>query len=731
MGRLWVLGAEDGLKVLAPEDLHVVATVPLPRGVTGTGFAINDAGAWLADSETRIAWHRPVGGEWRRLPDVPGFAPVLVAGQLGTPTYFVLHAVPTAPPPPAAPPAFEPDTAAPPSSGAPSFHLDARRLEGADAAVAWLEEEVFRVRPVPVGPAPSHAVVDAEGKLVLGPMPKTVDGKILPTLFRVFEIAGAEHDLRPDADEVWEVRGFDGRALARHADGTLIVTSGSGWRRLYDTRPDRLGRGQVETPAFDSERHGCHWHRVFLDVCLPRQGASVRVWAKATDTPPSKDLQLVARPPIGMAPRPPGDERFLSTSPDDAEGWIELRALDELPVLSDTAWPITEVAPLWAPYRDSAPPCPVRSEKVSPQDLGITLEGLLPTRPGRYLALRIELRGDGRRSPVLLGVRVTAPRPPWLEQLPAFWRADPETADGIERLLALFEGTLGAIDARIDALPALFDPRVCPPESLDWLASFVSLTLDDRLDLAQRRRLLLDASELRRKRGTVPGLVHLCRIVTKGEVDLIEGFRLRHRTGTILGIERDVGLGREGSVVGPGMQLGAPHVDPGSRGESWEVAIADARQQLETRFEAARARFEAEPTDDPFRRRCPPREPPVANAFPLDGDALIAFHRRFAHRFTVVVHQPRTDVLAALVEQAISASKPAHTLHEVCWLDDGFRLGVTSYVGFGTRIAHRPEVDCTLFGQTLGPFTRLSEPSPRRHRFVVGHAEAGRTTQLS
>ncbi|MCA9605991.1 MAG: hypothetical protein KC619_10375, partial [Myxococcales bacterium] len=431
MGRLWVLGAEDGLKVLAPEDLHVVATVPLPRGVTGTGFAINDAGAWLADSETRIAWHRPVGGEWRRLPDVPGFAPVLVAGQLGTPTYFVLHAVPTAPPPPAAPPAFEPDTAAPPSSGAPSFHLDARRLEGADAAVAWLEEEVFRVRPVPVGPAPSHAVVDAEGKLVLGPMPKTVDGKILPTLFRVFEIAGAEHDLRPDADEVWEVRGFDGRALARHADGTLIVTSGSGWRRLYDTRPDRLGRGQVETPAFDSERHGCHWHRVFLDVCLPRQGASVRVWAKATDTPPSKDLQLVARPPIGMAPRPPGDERFLSTSPDDAEGWIELRALDELPILSDTAWPITEVAPLWAPYRDSAPPCPVRSEKVSPQDLGITLEGLLPTRPGRYLALRIELRGDGRRSPVLLGVRVTAPRPPWLEQLPAFWRADPETADGI------------------------------------------------------------------------------------------------------------------------------------------------------------------------------------------------------------------------------------------------------------------------------------------------------------
>ena len=50
------------------------------------------------------------------------------------------------------------------------------------------------------------------------------------------------------------------------------------------------------------------------------------------------------------------------------------------------------------------------------------------------------------------------------------------------------------IDARITALRALADPRLAPPEALDWLASYVALVFDQRLDEPVRRQLLMEAS---------------------------------------------------------------------------------------------------------------------------------------------------------------------------------------------------------------------------------------------
>ena len=69
--------------------------------------------------------------------------------------------------------------------------------------------------------------------------------------------------------------------------------------------------------------------------------------------------------------------------------------------------------------------------------------------------------------------------------------------------------------------------------------------------------------------------------------------------------------------------------------------------------------------------------------------AMLRKGRRHAHRFTVIVPRARCDTLAAVLDLAIERNKPAHTLHRLCWLDAGFRVGSASLVG----ISHLGPVD--------------------------------------
>ena len=62
-------------------------------------------------------------------------------------------------------------------------------------------------------------------------------------------------------------------------------------------------------------------------------------------------------------------------------------------------------------------------------------------------------------------------------------------SDPTERALALFEGWVTELDARITALPRLFDPRTVPEGAMDWLSSFVALALDPRVGVDVRRQL--------------------------------------------------------------------------------------------------------------------------------------------------------------------------------------------------------------------------------------------------
>ena len=100
---------------------------------------------------------------------------------------------------------------------------------------------------------------------------------------------------------------------------------------------------------------------------------------------------------------------------------------------------------------------------------------------------------------------------------------------------------------------------------------------------------------------------------------------------------------------------------------------------------------------------CPSRTPDD----PLPDDALIAFYRHHAHRFTVIVPRACDATLGAVLELALEANKPAHTLHRLCWLDAGYRVGSASLVG----ISHIGPIDrptpAVLGSAVLSTFTTL------------------------
>ena len=393
--------------------------------------------------------------------------------------------------------------------------------------------------------------------------------------------------------EAWQVVGFDGRALFTDSDGQPWATTPRGPRRLYRSADTYVGapvperadgvKGEVTTWALDAGTPATPWHRVFIDVELP-EGTELRLYARTFDRE-SEELP---------------------------EWSIRLDHLDRRPGWSDRPFP-----PLERPPFD-------------------TLEGLLPTWPGRFLRLRIELIGTRRASPTLHGIRATLPRPSLLDWLPATWRQDTDTKPNfkspnmtgwgrLERLLALFEGPLTELEARADALPTLWDPSATPADVLPWLAGLIGWTLDTRLGDAGRRRLLIEAASLHRQRGTVPGIRRLCSILADCEVQVVESFRHRRQLGAVLGREAAGPHDTPGAVLGPGMTL--------AEGES----------------------------GDP-------------------GE----WYGTYAHRFSVNLYRDPDPDLAAMVQRAVEEYRPAHTEFEIRWLGSGLRLGSGSFVGLGT-----------------------------------------------
>jgi len=293
------------------------------------------------------------------------------------------------------------------------------------------------------------------------------------------------------------------------------------------------------------------------------------------------------------------------------------------------------------------------------------------TLRGRYLHVRIILSGDGRTTPEVWAVRTYGSRFSYLDQyLPELYResvfgADADAvgsstpADFLERFLDNFEGILTPMEDRIAQSYLLTDPRTTQEDALGWLGSWIGVGFDNGYPLERQRRLITNAPQLFKQRGTLDGLKLALNIATNngvdsGEIIVLEDWKLRRTFATILGAdladEEDpllAGLVVSGnSYVGDTLFLGDEN-----RKEFLALFAAD----LEVDIGEARA--------------------------------IEALFDDLAFRVTVLVHNEVEPQDMGLIRRIVEMETPAHLITRVVPATVPFLVGMASLIGVDTYLA--------------------------------------------
>jgi phage tail-like protein len=96
----------------------------------------------------------------------------------------------------------------------------------------------------------------------------------------------------------------------------------------------------------------------------------------------------------------------------------------------------------------------------------------------------------------------------YVRYLPAILTRD----EFMGRFLRIFESVLAPVDQQIDGLERYLDPDLAPEQFLPWLASWLSVTVDDRWPRPRQVALIRAAPDLHRWRGTRRGLIEHLRL---------------------------------------------------------------------------------------------------------------------------------------------------------------------------------------------------------------------------
>ena len=354
-----------------------------------------------------------------------------------------------------------------------------------------------------------------------------------------------------------------GRVAAHAADRVLRLTAGGRFRTA----------GTWTSAVLDAGVPGAAWHRVDVGADLP-PGTSAGVETATAET------------------------RDALASP---AAWDVLLDRDGAP-LRFSGSPAPDPPPL--AYDAAATASRVR-------------EQLVLSPPGRFLRVRVQLRGDGSATPSLHALRVFAPRNSYRLELPAVWSKDPSARGFLDGFLSLFERVFTRIEDDRDAFYRLLSPVAAAPDVLAWLAALLDLTFDPSWPLERRRALVLAAAELYRRRGTPAGIVRYVEVYAGVRPVVTEAFTSRPdrvpATGSgVLGLSTTIGL---------------------TPGEA-----------------------------------------------PSDEALIRAFAHRFTVHLVVPDACDR-ERLGAVVDRIVTVNKPAHTVHRLDVVGADARLGVQSTVG--------------------------------------------------
>jgi phage tail-like protein len=243
---------------------------------------------------------------------------------------------------------------------------------------------------------------------------------------------------------------------------------------------------------------------------------------------------------------------------------------------------------------------------------------------------------------------------------PALPAAPANGADMRERFLAAFEGMLTPLEGRVAGAEALLNPEVTPAPNLGWLAELFGQTVPEHWPVARRRRWISHAGAAQRWRGTLGGVQLALDIATdgavgRGQVVLVENFRLRRTMATILGVNKDdqdhpltLGTGMSGnSIVGDSLILSEKH----------------AREFL--------ALFSPELADE------------------AESRVVEEFFDRYASQVTALLHGEARG-LRSVVQQTLQEQMPAHVQWRIFETDHPFVLGLSPLLAVDTYLERQP-----------------------------------------
>lgn len=444
--------------------------------------------------------------------------------------------------------------------------------------------------------------------------------------------------------------------------------------------PDYRAEGQARG-AFDinAGTAGTVWHRVVVEGDFP-PGTGAVVSLQAADSPDDLAAAPVHAHHIGATDRAEGAPRLC---------WLDRPS--ELPL---------------HPGLLGQPPVQDRTGCFSAliQSTGTVAREVA----GRYLRVRVQLFGGGQSTPAIAAIRVWGGRFSLVKKyLPEVFRAPEDPAlrdvpgpahplDFLDRFTAGFEHSLTRFEDEVVAAPQLTDPMAAPEAALDWLASWVGLTLKSGLSVRQRRVMLANALRLHRRRGTMPGLRLALDIAGEGALGAggivtFEDFRLRRVMATILGA--DLGAEFDPLLAGP--------VESGNSFVGLTLTLGDAAEiengapKLSARQQTEIAALLRAPTGD------------------ATADDVRAFFAELAWRVTVLVHHEVTPERFALIRDVAAQLVPAHVSLRVERASRSLIIGLYALLGVDTYLKARPGAEPIILNQSQlgGQDFLLSLPS--------------------
>ena len=121
-----------------------------------------------------------------------------------------------------------------------------------------------------------------------------------------------------------------------------------------------------------------------------------------------------------------------------------------------------------------------------------------------------------------------------------FQRSDLTGRNLVRDLLWIFQHVFNQTEEKLEGLERFFDPLECPEDFLEYIASWVALTIEDDWPEAKKRNLIKKAIELYHVRGTPRGLRIYLRIFTGVDPKIHEN--VWPYDGVTVGISSTVGV---------------------------------------------------------------------------------------------------------------------------------------------------------------------------------------------